>query len=118
MELVVRTIIALTIASLLVLAACGTDSASSEPAAESDTATDAPLLPPPAPAEDGGYPEEGIEEFMEGCVDQAGEDICVCAIDVLQAEISFEELSLMFDEMQESGTLPPELLTAVIENCV
>ena len=111
-----RTIITLTIASLLLLAGCGTDSASSEPAPE--PAAEAPVLPPPPPTEDGGYPQEGIDQFMEGCVDQAGEEICTCAIDVLQAEISYDELESMFFDMEASGTLPPDLLTPVIENCV
>jgi hypothetical protein len=112
----VRTIIALTLASLLVLAGCSTDSASSEPAA--DPAGDAPVSPPPAPAEDGGYPQEAVDTFLDGCVDQAGEDLCVCALDVLQAEVSYDEFEGMFAEMEASGTLPPDLLTLVVERCV
>ncbi len=113
-----RTILTLTIASLLLLAGCGTDAASSEPGASGEANADAPILPPPAPADDGGYPQEGIDQFLEGCVDQAGEEICTCAIDVLQAEISYDELEGMFSDMEASGTLPPDLLTVVIENCV
>ncbi|MEO1063576.1 MAG: hypothetical protein AAFZ07_19340 [Actinomycetota bacterium] len=111
-----RTILTLTITSLLVLAGCGTDSASSEPVAE--PAAEAPVNPPPAPAEDGGYPDEAIDQLTSACVEQAGEEICGCVVDVVQAEVPYEDFDRMYAEMEQSATLPPELLNLILENCV
>lgn len=111
-----RTILTLAVASMLVLAGCGTDAASSEPV--DDAATEAPVNPPPPPSDDGGYPQEAVDLLMSSCVEQAGEEICGCVADVLQAEVPYEEFERMYAEMEANATMSPELLTLVVENCV
>ncbi|MEM9713691.1 MAG: hypothetical protein AAGA17_15840 [Actinomycetota bacterium] len=111
-----RTIVSLALSSLLLLAACGGESASSSPA--EDATPETVTAPPPPPADDGGYPEQAVEDFLGGCIPQAGEDICVCAMDVLQAEVPYEEFDAMSGEMEATASLPEDLLSLVVQNCV
>ena len=106
-----RTILILAVATLALLAGCGTEPASSEP-------SPVEVAPPPPAAEDGSYPQEAIDDFLGGCAEQAGEELCVCAIDTLQTEIDYAEFAAMRDEMEATGMLPPALLAVVVEKCV
>lgn len=111
------TLLLLLLAVLATLTACGTDSASSEPAPSTAEATAAEDASEPAPG-GGAWPEAETEAFLDACTAQADAELCGCAADVLQAEIGYEELLAQADNMMSADALPPELLVLVVEACL
>ncbi|MEM9035994.1 MAG: hypothetical protein AAGD18_15460 [Actinomycetota bacterium] len=109
---------------LVLLASCSTQSASSEPAGEAPSATTVVSAVEPAAAETappgdaGAWPADQVEAFVDACTAQADAELCGCAADVLQTEIDFDELLASAGEAMSAASLPPDLLTIVVENCL
>lgn len=68
-----------------------------------------------------GYPQEAVNEFVEGC--EAGtpdldfaSDICQCTIETIQTNYTFEAFQRLNDATQAEGRIPDEVLE-ITANC-
>lgn len=112
-----RSVHTVLVMGLLVLASCGGTSASSEPAAEPPSTA---AVPASAEGESpgGSWTTDEIDGFVDACATQAPADLCGCAVDIVQAELSFDELSALLGETISASALPPELLNTVLTSCL
>jgi hypothetical protein len=69
--------------------------------------------------EEGEYPQEVVDNFMEGCTSQPGatESYCRCSIDRIQKEVSFDEFRELEEGLTDASEFPERLVDAISE-CV
>jgi hypothetical protein len=69
--------------------------------------------------DDGDYPPEVIENFMDGCTAQPGatESYCRCSIDRIQNDVRFDEFKELEEGLTDQSEFPDRLVEAIRE-CV
>jgi hypothetical protein len=67
--------------------------------------------------EEDEYPEEVIDNFMEGCTSQPGatESYCRCSIERIQEEVSFDEFRELEEGLTDASEFPDRLVDAISE---
>jgi hypothetical protein len=71
----------------------------------------------PTLAQEESYPQQMVEEFLQGCVRGGGtETACSCTLRRIQSQLTLADFANIWNQMRQTGQVPTEI-AADIASC-